>query len=125
MKNTSKTFILSLTTILIMIGIAVAFEASAQTQPKESKWVETAQIEIPYDAEIISGITKNGNPKYTLVVEDINVSISPSNYEKFKNKKVVLLLVEWKHTETGKYKYTTRQKSTPKENKKLDFNNLW
>ena len=99
-------------------------EAKAQTQQK-SEWIEQNTVEIPYSVEINKGITKNGNPKYWIDIEDISVSVSAGNYEKFIKKEIVLVLVEWYNPTTGKYKYTTRQKAKANIVKKLNLDELW
>lgn len=98
--------------------------ASAQTTAK-SEWIEQTTVEIPYDVEINTGVTKNGNPKYWIDIEDVNVTVSPGNYEKFIKKEIVLVLVEWYNPTTGKYKYTTRQKAKSNVVKKLNLDELW
>lgn len=65
-----------------------------ESTPKKSEWIENATIDIPYNIEINKGVTKSGNPKYYIDIEDITVYVSPSNYEKFIKKEIVLLLVE-------------------------------
>lgn len=96
-----------------------------ESTPKKSEWIENATIDIPYNIEINKGVTKSGNPKYSIDIEDITVYVSPSNYEKFIKKEVVLVLVEWYNPTTGKYKYTTRQKPKSEVVKKLNLNELW
>lgn len=122
-RDAIRVFVAGLITMLLT---AFTLEAFAQEpQKKESQWKETTTIEIPYEVEINVGITKNGNPKYTIDIEDITVYVSPSNYEKFIKKEIVLLLVEWHNPTTGKYKYTTRQKPKSELVKKLNLNELW
>lgn len=99
-------------------------EANAQTQQK-SEWVEQTTVEIPYTVEINKGITKNGNPKYWIDIENISIAVSAGNYEKFIKKEIILVLVEWYNPITGKYKYTTRQKTKSNVVKKLNLNELW
>lgn len=118
---------------MAMLGVVIAIvwyfsipSASAQTpESKKSEWVEQTTVEIPYDVEINVGVTKNGNPKYWIDIEDINVAVSPGNYEKFIKKEIVLVLVEWYNPTTGKYKYTTRQKAKANVVKKLNLDELW
>lgn len=98
-------------------------ECSAQE--KKSDWEEVTTIEVPYDIEIIEGVTKNGNPKYYIDIEDTQIIVSENNYIKFKNKEIVLVIVEWYNPETNKYRYTTRQKKQSNITKKLNIDELW
>lgn len=98
-------------------------ECSAQE--KKSDWEEVTTIEVPYDVEIVQGVTKNGNPKYYIDIEDTQIIVSENNYIKFKNKEIVLVIVEWYNPETNKYRYTTRQKTKSNITKKLNIEQLW
>ena len=98
-------------------------ECSAQE--KKSDWEEVTTIEVPYDTEIIQGVTKNGNPKYYIDIEDTQIIVSENNYIKFKNKEIILIIVEWYNPETDKYRYTTRQKKQSNITKKLNIEQLW
>lgn len=129
-ENTKKTTALEV--LFYILATVMCFtlfyfclpEVNAQTQQK-SEWVEQNTIEIPYSVEINKGVTKNGNPKYWIDIEDISVSVSAGNYEKFIKKEIVLVLVEWYNPTTGKYKYTTRQKAKANIVKKLNLDELW
>jgi hypothetical protein len=113
--------------LIWILGFICVF-SNAQTPEstqKKSEWIENATIDIPYNIEINKGVTKSNNPKYSIDIEDITVYVSPSNYEKFIKKEVVLVLVEWYNPTTGKYKYTTRQKAKTQLVKKLNLNELW
>lgn len=126
MKENTKNLIFVAIATIIIFGINILFVDCCHAQTtKDSKWIEKATIEVPYDVEIIKGTTKNGNPKYIIDIEDINIYVSPSNYEKFMKKEIVLLIVEWYNPETGKYRYTTRQKSKSNLVKKLNLDELW
>lgn len=116
--------IIFLAWVLSFICIFSNAQTPESTQ-KKSEWIENATIDIPYNIEINKGVTKSGNPKYSIDIEDITVYVSPSNYEKFIKKEVVLVLVEWYNPTTGKYKYTTRQKAKTQITKKLNLNELW
>ena len=98
-------------------------ECSAQE--KKSDWEEVTTIEVPYDVEIVQGVTRNGNPKYYIDIEDTQIIVSENNYIKFKNKEIVLVIVEWYNPETNKYRYTTRQKKQSNITKKLNIDELW
>lgn len=124
-EPTTKTYIYGFSFLLIFT-LAMMFTIDAIAQDKtKSSWVENATIEIPYNVEINKGFTKNGNPKYWIDIEDKTIYVSESNYNKFIKKEIVLLLVEWYNPETGKYKYTTRQKPKSELVKKLNLDELW
>lgn len=116
--------IIFLAWVLSFICVFSNAQTPESTQ-KKSEWIENATIDIPYNIEINKGVTKSGNPKYSIDIEDITVYVSPSNYEKFIKKEVVLVLVEWYNPTTGKYKYTTRQKAKTQLVKKLNLDELW
>lgn len=131
MKSTTKKtkFFTLKNFVIAMLGVALAiiwyFSIPTTSAQTKSEWVEQTTVEIPYDVEINTGVTKNGNPKYWIDIEDISVAVSPGNYEKFIKKEIVLVLVEWYNPTTGKYKYTTRQKAKANVVKKLNLDELW
>lgn len=95
----------------VVVAMATVFSCvtvNAQ-EKKESPWVEVQQVDIPAGQAVYEGVTKSGNPKYWFEFGDITVSVSPSNATKYKEG-LVLVLVKWQHKDTGKFKYTTRQK---------------
>lgn len=129
-STTKKTKFFTLENFVIaMLGVALAviwyFSIPTTSAQNKSEWVEQTTVEIPYTVEINKGVTKNGNPKYWIDIEDISVPVSESNYKKFINKEVVLVLVEWYNPTTGNYKYTTRQKAKANVVKKLNLDELW
>ena len=91
--------------------------------------MEIQKVEIPAGVEIHEGITRSGNPKFWIVVEGTNVSISAGNATKFKAGQVKLELVKWQHKDTGAFKYSTRQvkgaTSAKKESKNIDLSKLF
>lgn len=121
-KITKIKFIGVLIWALMLSMFLCNVECSAQE--KKSNWEEVATIEVPYDVEIVEGVTRNGNPKYYIDVKDTQIIVSENNYIKFKNKEIVLVIVEWYNPETNKYKYTTRQKKQS-NNKKINLEQLW
>jgi hypothetical protein len=124
-QETKKDYIFGFTFLLIFtLFLMFAVDSVAQDKTK-SEWVEKNTVEIPYSVEINVGTTKSGNPKYWIDIEDISVSVSAGNYEKFIKKEIVLVLVEWYNPITGKYKYTTRQKAKANIVKKLNLDELW
>jgi hypothetical protein len=93
---------------------------------KSSPWKEVQVVEIPAGQPIHAGVTKNGNPKFWFEFGEIKVNVSPGSAVKYKANQVTLLLVKWQHSETGKYKYSTRQKSAAKKSTpNVDLNNLF
>jgi hypothetical protein len=116
---------------IVVVAMATVFScvtANAQEVKKESPWVEVQVVDIPFEAVIHEGVTKNGNPKFWFEFSNIgNVTVSPGNAEKFKKQETVLVLVKWENKETGKFKYTTRQKNgrTAKVTPNVDLNTLF
>lgn len=102
-----KSFKITTTTLAIIATIS--FFTSASAQSSKSEWVETGiVVEVPYDYPIQQGLTKNNTPKYWLEVDGARIFVSSTNYTKFINKEIRLIIVEW-HNTKGQYKYTTRQ----------------
>ena len=96
--------------VVAMATVISCVTANAQ-EKKESPWVEVQQVDIPFEADIHEGVTKSGNPKYWFEFPSIgNVTVSEGNAKKFKTKEVTLVLVKWQNKETGKFKYSVRQK---------------
>lgn len=126
MKTKDEKWSIRIITLCVMIwtSMFLAFTIDAQ-ETKKSDWQEVNVVEIPYDVEIHTGITKNGNPKYWIEIQGTNIIVSENNYNKFINKEVKLVLVEWYNPTTDKYKYTTRQANKVKSNNKLNIDNLW
>lgn len=126
MKTKDEKWSIRIITLCVMIwtSMFLAFTIDAQ-ETKKSEWVEQTTVEIPYTVEINEGITKSGNPKYWIDIEDISVPVSEGNYKKFINREITLILVEWYNPTTGKYKYTTRQKAKSNVVKKLNIDELW
>ena len=111
--------------VMIWSAMFISFACNAQENKKQSEWQEVTVSEVPYNVEIHAGVTKNGNPKYWIEIRGMNIAVSESNYNKFINKEVKLVIVEWYNPTTGKYKYTTRQANKNKTNNKLNMDNLW
>lgn len=117
--------------ILVVLAIvlgAVAMQGQTTTQSKkQSDWKEVQKVELPSSVQIHEGVTKSGNPKYWIVVEDVNVTISAGNVAKFKTGEVKLELVKWQNSKTGAYKYSTRQVkgSHKSESKNIDLSKLF
>lgn len=72
-------------------------------------WIERNKVVIPFDLKVHTGVTRNGNPKYYFIIKDIIVYISPSNYQKYKNREAKILLVEWYNPHKDLFRYTTQQ----------------
>lgn len=113
--------------VMLILGLISTVGLCA---PNHSPWKEIQSVEIPNSVEVHEGVTRNGNAKYWIEIEDMKISVSPSNVSKFKNGEVKLELVEWYNTETGAYRYSTRQVkgskvSSNKENKKIDLGRVF
>lgn len=114
--------------VVAMATMVSGINSNAQEVKKESPWVEIQQVDIPFEAVIHEGVTKSGNPKFWFEFSNIgNVTVSPGNAEKFKKQETILVLVKWENKETGKFKYTTRQKNgrTAKVTPNVDLNTLF
>lgn len=99
---------------IVVVAMAAVFScvtANAQEVKKESPWVEVQQVDIPAGKIVHEGVTKSGNPKFWFEFGSVgNVTVSQGNVTKYKNGEVTLVLVKWQNKETGKFKYSTRQK---------------
>jgi len=95
-----------------MFLCTLSFIGYAQTPEKEEKTVilQTVELKTP---KIHEGTTRNGNPKYWIVISDgertINVSVSEGNAKKAQKGEITLELVKRQNKETGKITYSTRQ----------------
>lgn len=111
--------------VILTVAMATVCATLNAQEKQESPWIEIQEVEIPFGLEIHEGITKNGNPKYWFVFDEIGkVSISEGNVKHYTNQTKTIVLVKWE--KDGKYKYTTRQKkSTKKSTPNVDLNNLF
>ena len=116
---------------IVVVAMATMFScvtANAQEAKKESPWVEVQVVDIPAGQDIQEGVTKSGNPKFWFDFPNIGkVSVSANNAAKYKSGETVLVLVKWENKETGKFKYSIRQKygRTAKVIPNVDLNNLF
>lgn len=111
--------------VILAVIMGVNFAVAQQTK-KESPWTEIQVVEIPQGQRIYEGITKNGNPKYWFEFGELKVNVSPGSAIKYKEGATKLLLVKWQHKDTGKYKYSIRQKEGAKKNTpNVDLNILF
>lgn len=126
MKKTKYDIICDIIIILLTIMVIIVGYFSIPTTSAQSKsdWVEIQSVEIPEGLEIFSGITRNGNPKYWFIIEDIKVFISPTNKEHYINNTCTILLVEWYNKSKNTYKYTTRQKKETKQSKRINLEKI-
>lgn len=112
--------------VAILCGALLALNLSAKGN---SNWVVEQTTIIPQSVTINEGTTRNGNPKCWIVVEGMNVSVSPSNASKFRAGEVQLELVKWRNSENNKVRYSTRQvggkKSSSSSTKDLDLKSLF
>lgn len=113
-----KRFILAL-----LIGVFALLPMSASSK-SNSPWKEVQCVVLPQNVEIHEGLTRSGNPKCWIEIGDINVTISPSNAAKFKNGEVQIELVKWQNSESGAFKYSTRQAKSASKSKNKDINLL-
>lgn len=113
--------------ILVILAVVVCgINTMVAQDKKESPWKEIQVIDIPAGQTVHEGVTKNGNPKFWFEFGDIKVNVSPGSAAKYKANQVTLLLVKWQHSETGKFKYSTRQKSAAKKSTPdVDLTNLF
>lgn len=112
--------------LMSVVNTVVAQTGIVLPPTKESPWKEVQVVEIPAGQTIYEGLTKNGNPKFWFEFGELKVNVSPGSATKYKANQVTLLLVKWQHSETGKYKYSTRQKSAAKKSTpNVDLNNLF
>lgn len=95
--------------LLIGAIALLSINAYGQSNSKNSDWHEVQVVVLPSDVTIHEGVTKSGNAKYWIEVEDIKVPVSPGTANKFKMHQVQVELVKWYNESTGKYKYSTRQ----------------
>lgn len=113
-----------------ILVIAVALMSVVNTvvaqQKQDSPWKEVQVVEIPAGQTVYEGVTQKGNPKFWFEFGEIKVNVSPGSASKYKANQVTLLLVKWQHQETGKIKYSCRQKSAAKKSTpNVDLNNLF
>lgn len=103
--------------LLIGAIALLSINAYGQSNSKKSDWQEVQKIVLPSDVTIHEGVTKSGNPKYWIEVEDIKVPVSPGTANKFKMHSAQVELVKWYNESTGKYRYSTRQVKSASSNK--------
>lgn len=112
--------------LMSVVNTVVAQTGIMLPPTKESPWKEVQVVEIPAGQTIHAGVTKNGNPKFWFEFGEIKVNVSPGSAAKYKANTTTLLLVKWQHSETGKYKYSCRQKSVAKKSTpNVDLTNLF
>lgn len=111
--------------VILAVILGVNFAVAQQTK-NESPWAEIQVVEIPAGQPIHAGVTSKGNPKYWFTFGDLDITVSRSNATKYKSGEITLLLVKWQHKNTGKYKYSIRQKERAKKNTpNVDLNSLF
>lgn len=112
--------------ILVILVVILGINFAAAQEKKESPWKEIQVVEIPQGQRIYEGVTKNGNPKYWFEFGELKVNVSPGSAIKYKEGATKLLLIKWQHKDTGKYKYSIRQKERAKKNTpNVDLNILF
>lgn len=106
---------------IIILLTLISFLTFAQKE--KSIWEVTNIVELTTEQTIHEKTTKNGNTKYYLLIENVEITVSETNAKKYKNKEINLVIVEWKDQHNN-YRYTTRQKKQQKQNIKLNLNSL-
>lgn len=111
--------------VAILCGALLALNLSAKGN---TNWVVEQTVVLPSTITINEGLTKNGNPKCWIVIENMKVSVSPSNAAKFKAGEIQIELVKWRNSETNKIKYSTRQaggRKSSSSTKDIDLKTLF
>lgn len=112
--------------ILVILAVILGVNFAVAQEKRESPWVEIQAVEIPQGQQIYKGVTKSGNPKCWFQFGELKVNVSPGSAVKYKEGATKLLLVKWQHKDTGKYKYSIRQKERAKKNTpNVDLNSLF
>lgn len=112
--------------IVIAVALLSVVNTVVAQQKQDSPWKEVQVVEIPQGQRIYEGVTKGGNPKYWFQFGELKVNVSPGSAIKYKEGATKLLLVKWQHKDTGKYKYSIRQKERVKKNTpNVDLNSLF
>lgn len=112
--------------ILVILAVILGVNFAVAQTTKESPWIEIQVVEIPQGQRIYEGLTKTGNPKYWFEFGELKVNVSPGSAIKYKEGVTKLLLVKCQHKDTGKYKYSIRQKERVKKNTpNVDLNSLF
>lgn len=101
--------------LLIFAVILLPLFSYAGDNKKSSDWKELQSIILPQNTQVYEGVNSKGNPKYWIMLTEIQVSISKTNVEHLISGDSNVELVKWFNPETGKYKYTTRKQKTPKK----------
>lgn len=92
--------------LLLIVGLISSVGLFAR---ENSPWKEIQCVEIPAGTIINHGTTRSGNPKAWVVIDGMNVAVSPKSAEKFEAGQIKLELVKWQNSETKKFRYSTRQ----------------
>lgn len=112
--------------ILVILAVILGVNFAVAQEKKESPWVEIQAVEIPQGQRIYEGVTKSGNLKYWFEFGELKVNVSPGSAVKYKEGATKLLLIKWQHKDTGKYKYSIRQKErAKKDTPNVDLNSLF
>jgi hypothetical protein len=82
---------------------------STATFSKSPEWVEVQSVVVPSGTPLYHYYTKDGNVKYVLVINDINVPVTTKNAEGYLSGIYKLEVVKWYSRVSNKYRYTTRQ----------------
>lgn len=107
-----KTIFFIVTSLVAMFTIGLA-EGKAQDTKTPAKSEVLQTVEVPVGTTLHEGVTKNGNPKYWIVIGSgettVDVVVSATNAVKFKKGEIRLEIVKRRNIETGRISYSTRQ----------------
>lgn len=96
---------------MLLVGVLTAGAQTTTTPDEKSIILQT--MEVSPGTIIHEGVTKNGNPKYWIVLssgsQSVNISVSPTNAVKFRSGQIRLEIVKRQNKSTGKISYGTRQ----------------
>lgn len=99
--------------VLMSLLVASVIAGAQTTKTSEEKSIILQTVEVSPGTTIHEGVTKNGNPKYWIVLssgsQSVNISVSPTNAAKFKAGQIRLEIVKRQNKSTGKISYSTRQ----------------
>lgn len=92
--------------LVIIIAVVLTCNIAAIA----ANWREVDCVDVPSTTTMYYDVKESGKVSYYIVIKDFSVSVSKTNAEKFLAKRIKLELVKWYNPDTGKFKYTTRQK---------------
>ena len=111
--------------VMLLVGVitmgAQTTKVSAKSSKKQSDWQVVQTVQIPQGVTVHQKPTSKGNTKYYIIIDsDTEVTMSKSNYDKYRAGKPVEL-IKSKNAKTGKFKYSTRSVKVEKPNKDINL----